>query len=292
MYHLLISGCEDTWQRHAESLSADRCLKSKEFTAAYLIDEYCQFTDVQNRLLTQLPAVFGYETGVKQDARLGRILAIKKGGRNVRIDYQFLDSYPPIPNEVLNQYRHELGIEDSELYRTHWALKDEDLNFGLSLAGFPEVPFSNQPLVNIREHVFCVALSFPGEVRSYTETIARQLVRILGNNTVFYDNFYKSQLAMPNLDIALQDLYGNRARLVVVFLSADYANKKWCGIEFRAIREIINAKQDEMVMFIRFDDAPVDGVFAHDGYIDANKHSEIEIASMIQERVRLLQSTA
>jgi len=211
------------------------------------------------------------------------------GGRNVRIDYQYLDSYPPIPNDILHQYRHELGIEDNEFYRTHWALKDEDLSLGLRHAGYPEVPFSNQPLVNVREHVFDVALSFPGEVRAYIETVARQLVRILGNNTVFYDNFYKSQLAMPNLDTALQDLYGNRASLVVVFLSEAYANKKWCGIEFRAIRKIINAKQDEMVMFIRFDDAPVDGVFAHDGYIDATTHSEIEVASMIHERLRLLQ---
>ena len=292
MYHLLISGCADTWQGYAQTLTAERSLKSNEYTAAYLIDEYCQFTPVQNSLLTQLPAIFGYETGVKQDARLGRILTIKKDGSHVQIDFQFLDSYPAIPNEVLHHNRHELGIDDSELYRNHWALKDEDLSLALSRAGYPEVPFANQPLVNIRKHIFDVSLSFPGEVRPYIETVARQLVRILGNNTVFYDNFYKSQLATPNLDTALQDLYGTRSRLIVVFLSGDYANKKWCGIEFRAIREIINAKQDEMVMFIRFDEAPVDGVFSHDGYIDANKHSEIEVASMIHERVRLHQSSA
>ena len=292
MYHLLISGCADTWRGSAQTLTVDRSLKSNECTAAYLIDEYCQFTPVQNSLLTQLPAIFGYETAVKQDARLGRILSIKKDGHHVRIDFQFLDSYPPIPNEVLDRYSNELGIDQIELYRTHWALKDEDLSLALRLAGYPEVPFANQPLVNIRKHIFDVSLSFPGEVRQYIETVARQLVRILGNNTVFYDNFYKSQLAMPNLDTALQDLYGNRSRLIVVFLSEDYANKKWCGIEFRAIREIINAKQDEMVMFVRFDDAPVKGVFSHDGYIDANKHSEIEVASMIHERVRLHQSSA
>lgn len=292
MYHLLISGHEDTWRGHAESLMAERCLKSNENTAAYLLEEYCQFTDVQNSLLTQLPALFGYETAVKQDARIGRLMSIKKDGRHVRIEYQFLDSYPPIHNDILHRFRHELDIEDIELHRSHWALKDVDLSLALSQAGYPEVPFTNQPLVNIRKHVFDVALSFPGEVRAYIETVARQLVRILGNNTVFYDSFYKSQLAMPNLDTALQDLYGTRARLVVVFLSEDYANKKWCGIEFRAIRDIINAKQDEMIMFIRFDNAPVDGVFAHDGFIDATTHSEIEVASMIHERVRLLQSSA
>jgi len=150
------------------------------------------------------------------------------------------------------------------------------------------VPFINQPLDNIRNHFFDVALSFPGEIRPFAETVARRLLRVLGNNSVFYDNFYKSQLAMPSLDSTLQDIYRNRSRLVVCFLSKDYANKKWCGIEFRAIRDVINDTCDEMVMFIRFDDALVDGVFAHDGYLDANTHSEIEVASMISERVRLL----
>jgi hypothetical protein len=292
MYHLLISGCGDTWQGHAESLSADRCLKSNECTPLYLIRQYCQFAPEQNALLTQLPAIFGYETIVRQDARLGRILAIKKTARHLRVDFQFFDSYPPIPNEILGKFSHEFGIEDIELHRTHWALKDEDFSLALSHAGFPPAPFTDQPLVNIRRHVFDVALSFPGEVRPYVETVARQLVRVLGNNTVFYDNFYKSQLAMPNLDTALQDLYRNRSRLIVVFLSQDYADKEWCGIEVRAIREIINAKQDEMVMFIRFDDADIRGVCSHDGYIDANRHSEIEVASMIHERVRLQERSA
>lgn len=257
-----------------------------------MIDEYCGFTDAQNALLTQVPAVFAYESILKQDARIGRLLSIKKGGRSVRVDYQFLEGYPPIPNDTLDQLSDVLGIEDIELHRGHWALKDQNLSDALRSAGYPEVPFADQPLVNVRQHVFDVALSFPGEVRAYTEAVARQLLRVLGNNSVFYDNFYKSQLAMPNLDTALQDIYRKRSRLVVCFLSEDYATKKWCGIEFRAIRDIINDKRDEMVMFIRFDDAPVDGVFAHDGYIDAKVHSEIEVASMIHERVRLLHAGA
>jgi hypothetical protein len=210
----------------------------------------------------------------------------------VRIEYQFLDGYPPIPNETLDKLSGVLGIQDIELHRGHWALKVENLSDALRSAGYPEVPFSNRPLVNVRKHFFEVALSFPGELRPFAETVARQLLCLLGNNTVFYDKYYKSQLATPNLDSILQDVYRNRSRLVVCFLSKDYASKKWCGIEFRAIRSIINDKRDEMGMFIRFDNAPVEGVFAHDGYINANAHSEIEVASMINERVRLLQAGA
>lgn len=262
-----------------------RCLSSSECTPFHLIDGYCRLTPEQNSLLTQLPAVFGYETIVGQDARIGRINRITRAGGSVTVDFQLIDYFPPISNEVLYQYRYELSLDDIELHRGHWALKDVDLNAVLSKAGFPIVPFAHQPLINLQKHIFDVSLSFPGEVRPYIEAVAKQLVRMLGNNTVFYDNFYKSQLAIPNLDAALQDLYVNRSKLIVVFLSADYAEKKWCGIEYRAIREIINSKRDDMVMYVRFDNATVQGVFSHDGYIDATTHTEIEVATMIQERV-------
>lgn len=287
MYHLLVASKSDTWRGRSVTMPLSRCLNSGECTARHLLDAYCQFTPEQNSLLTQLPAIFGYETIVGQDARIGRIVRITRDVGSVTIDFQLLDSYPPLSNDVLQNLELELGLEHIDLHRGHWALKDVDLGEVLSHAGYPPIPFANQPLVNIRQHCFEVALSFPGEVRQFIETVAKQLVRVLGPNTVFYDNFYKSQLASPNLDTSLQELYGHRSKLVVVFLSEDYAGKKWCGIEFCAIREIINLKRDDMVMYVRFDNANVQGVFTHDGYIDATTHTEIEVAMMIQERVLL-----
>ena len=145
-----------------------------------------------------------------------------------------------------------------------------------------------EPLVNIHTNTFDVALSFPGESRDYIEKVAAKLNRDLGPYRVFYDNYFKSQLAMPNLDTKLQDLYGNRSRLIVVFLSKHYQEKKWCGIEFRAIRSILNARKDEQIMLVRNDSSDVEGIFDHDGYIDAETHSAEEVADFIIERVQLL----
>ena len=292
MYHLFVSGSDDTWDSDFATLTADRCLKNTEWTAPQLVEEYCQYSREQIALLIQLPAIFAYETGCKRDARLGRVRAIRKHGMNVRVDFQFLEAYPPITNDLLKEIQWDLGIHDAELYRTHWALKDEDLSAALQQAGFPAIPFVDQPLVNIHEHEFQVALSFPGELRGYVESVARQLVRAVGHNSVFYDNFYKSQLAIPNLDTALQAIYRHRSRLIVAFLSQDYASKKWCGIEFRAIREIINEKNNHTVMFVRHDNAAIDGVFSNDGYIDANSHTEAQVAAMIHERVILQRNSA
>ncbi len=44
-------------------------------------------------------------------------------------------------------------------------------------------------------------------------------------------------------------------------------------------------------MFVRFDDAPIDGVFSIDGYIDANRFSENEVSKFILERVNLICDT-
>ncbi|OGU24501.1 MAG: disease resistance protein, partial [Hydrogenophilales bacterium RIFOXYD1_FULL_62_11] len=112
----------------------------------------------------------------------------------------------------------------------------------------------------------------------------------LGPDSVFYDLDYQAQLARPNLDTLLQDIYRKNSELVVVFLSAEYSSKEWCGLEWRAIREIIKQRRDDQLMFVRFDDASIDGVFSHDGYIDAQRHDESAVARFIISRLISMKS--
>ena len=142
--------------------------------------------------------------------------------------------------------------------------------------------------VDISTHIFDVALSFPGEVRSLVEEVAQELERRLGPNAYFYDNNYVSQLAQPSLDTLLQRLY-SRAKLDVVFLSADYQRKDWCGVEFRIVKDIIFARESWRVMFVRTDDGEVEGLLRTDGFVDARKFEPAKIAEFICERLYLLQ---
>jgi hypothetical protein len=142
--------------------------------------------------------------------------------------------------------------------------------------------------VDLSTHMFDVGLSFPGEARTIVEPIAIRLEADLGPHTYFYDNNYVAQLARPSLDLLLQDIYRKRSKLIVVFLSGDYQRKEWCGVEFRAIKEVLMERQDDRIMFVRMDDGPVDGVFKTDGYVDGRKYSPDHIAKFIQERVSLL----
>ena len=143
-------------------------------------------------------------------------------------------------------------------------------------------------VVSITSHFFDVALSFPGEKRDYVETVAAELEGVLGPNTYFYDKNYIAQLARPSLDTLLQDIYRNRSKLVVVFLCEKYEEAEWCGIEYRAIREIIMERDHDKVMYIKMDDGKVNGVFKTDGFIDGRTHTPYEVAKFIKERISVL----
>ena len=139
---------------------------------------------------------------------------------------------------------------------------------------------------------FSVALSFPGEFRSLVRQIAEELASLYGKEKVFYDEFYQEELAIPNLDTKLQKIYHDNSDLIVIFICAEYNSKNWCGVEFRAIRDLINQRNNESrIMFIKCGDGEVDGFFSSvDGYIDSNKIPPSELSSMIAKRLSSLEN--
>jgi hypothetical protein len=120
-------------------------------------------------------------------------------------------------------------------------------------------------------------------MRGYLRLEAR-----IGPNSYFYENNYVSQLARPSLDTLLQNIYRDCLKLIVVFIGVDYQRKDWCGIEFRAIREIIMERDHLRIMFFRTDEGAVEGVFKTDGYIDARRFSPAQIADFVGQRLKLL----
>jgi hypothetical protein len=138
---------------------------------------------------------------------------------------------------------------------------------------------------------FAVGLSFPGEARKRVAAIATRLADSLGRNRVLYDKFHEAEFARPNLDVYLQDLYHDETTLNVVFLCEAYNQKEWCGLEWRAIRDLIKRRKSE-IMFLRVDDGDVAGVFSIDGYVDIRERSDEQAAALITERLQLLQPSA
>ncbi|MFZ2727589.1 MAG: TIR domain-containing protein [Methylococcaceae bacterium] len=133
---------------------------------------------------------------------------------------------------------------------------------------------------------FKVALSFAGERRDYIAQVAELLASELGKDKVFYDAWYKAELARPNLDVYLQTIYHQQSHLIVPFVCIDYERKKWCGLEWRVMRELIKERQDDDIMPLRFDDTHIMGLFSIDGYIDLREHSPQETAEFILQRLK------
>jgi hypothetical protein len=69
-----------------------------------------------------------------------------------------------------------------------------------------------------------------------------------------------------------------------VFLCAEYENKVWYGLEWRAFRDSIN-KNDHVSMFMRFDNSEVISVLSVDGFVELDELKPIEVARLIVERI-------
>ena len=92
------------------------------------------------------------------------------------------------------------------------------------------------------------------------------------------------------MDLILHNVYKNNAKLIVVFFGSSYQEKEWCGIEFRAIRDILLKKENRRIMYIKMEDGNVDGILNIDGYIDARESDPLRISSYIKDRLTLLES--
>lgn len=287
MYNLFVSGDCDDWNGSPFQIGLGRCVR--EYTNQRVTEIYGQLDGDSVSHLIQLPCIFAYEKHCEKPPKFGYIKEIISRQNEVRIEYKIVDVHPFLSVSDFERMYFDLDVGKMEMFRTHWAVKQVNLRKALIPFGIA-LPVLTDDVINpvdLSTHTFFVALSFPGESRALVEMVAAELERTLGPNSYFYDNNYTSQLARPSLDVLLQGIY-SRAKLDVVFVGANYQNKDWCGVEFRAIREIIMARETDRVMFVRTDDGAVDGVFRTDGYVDARQHDPARIASFICERVRLL----
>ena len=145
---------------------------------------------------------------------------------------------------------------------------------------------------------FKIALTFAGESRDLVEKIAMVLADKFSKDEILYDKFHEADFARPQLDVYLQKLYHDCSDLIVVFLCDQYSQKRWCGVEWRAIRDILNNFNYEKIMYVKvskenIDDITLPGFYgSQDGYIDANTHTPQEISDLIIERYMQTSPTA
>lgn len=137
---------------------------------------------------------------------------------------------------------------------------------------------------------FAIALSFPGERRDFVERVASYLAGQVGRDRVLYDKYHEAEFAQPDLDVYLPNLYSTKSELIVIFLCAAYAKKRWCKLEWRSIRQLISTSESQRIMFISFDEigaVPELGILSGDGYASIGSRSPDEIAALILQRLEV-----
>ena len=132
---------------------------------------------------------------------------------------------------------------------------------------------------------FRVALSFPGERREFVEKVAKKLEELLGKDKVFYDKDHKNELAIPELDIYLGEIYQSQSDLIAPFFCAEYEKKAWCRLEWRHIRVVIFSFGSDRVMPFRFDNTKISGFLPIDGYYPIDENTPETIAIAIHKRL-------
>jgi len=86
--------------------------------------------------------------------------------------------------------------------------------------------------------------------------------------TLFYDRFEQPQLWGKDLYQHLSDIYKNRARYVVVFLSENYVKKAWPRHELKNAQARAFQADEEYILPVRLDQTPVPGLNETIGYLD------------------------
>jgi two-component system C4-dicarboxylate transport sensor histidine kinase DctB len=122
LYNLLVTAQEGAWDLSIYKYPISRFL---EYTDPIIREKYETFSDKSLEELKIFPVLFLYEDFIEGDAHIGYITNLKIRCKSILIEYKILSNIPPIPYSTILNLKLKLDID--ALYRTYWAIKDENL---------------------------------------------------------------------------------------------------------------------------------------------------------------------
>jgi hypothetical protein len=124
-----------------------------------------------------------------------------------------------------------------------------------------------------------VALSFAGAQREYVGRVAAAL-KARGVRC-FYDADEQVQLWGTYLAVELPRIYAEESAVVVVFVSAEYAEGDWTRLERRAAFSRAVAEAGVYVLPARFDDSQLPGLLPDVVSVDLRRYTLEEFADLV-----------
>lgn len=103
---------------------------------------------------------------------------------------------------------------------------------------------------------------------------------------VFYDKYEEVNLWGKNLYTHLDDVYQNKARYCIIFISQWYANKNWTNHErISAQARAFAETNEEYILPIRLDNTQIPGIRPTIGYINAKNYSSKQLCNLILKKL-------
>lgn len=134
-----------------------------------------------------------------------------------------------------------------------------------------------------RRYEYDVVLSFAGEDRKHAKKVAELLDKL--GIKVFYDNFEQFDLWGKDLYEHLDDMYSNKARYCIMFLSEHYAKKLWTNHERKSAQARAFTENREYILPVRIDDTKIPGIRSTQGFLDLRKHSYQEVVAGVAHKL-------
>lgn len=124
MFNLLVSSAG--WADAGDTLDVSRVL---EYTAADIKTTLQPEGRLDVAFVRRLPTLFIAESSsnVQFNPRLGKLIDVRQDGRQYHLSYYFDESGPRLVPGDVEALASALRIDDWELNRTHWAIKEADL---------------------------------------------------------------------------------------------------------------------------------------------------------------------
>ena len=116
------------------------------------------------------------------------------------------------------------------------------------------------------EYEFDVALSFAGEDRALVEDVIERLRS--SEIRIFYDQDQSIESWGEDLVEYLTNVYQNRARYALIFISQPYSEKMWTNLERRSVLARAVRQRSAYILPVRLDDTPLPGLLPTLAHLD------------------------
>ncbi len=129
-------------------------------------------------------------------------------------------------------------------------------------------------------NVYDIAISYSSKDREYVEQVVSELKKV-GINT-FYDKDCEHDLWGEELKSYLTEVYQDKTKYVMVFISKHYAESIWSIHEFRSALAGETKKAGKYILPVRLDDTKLLGLIETICFKDFSKTSPVELAETVR----------